>query len=56
MSTRDRPEYLLSLVHELCSFPNETEWEWVGLKRNNAEPKRIGQYISGLANSAALHP
>jgi len=49
----DRPAgYLASLVHELCALPRETEW--VELKVNEAEPQGIGEYISALANAAAL--
>jgi predicted HTH transcriptional regulator len=51
--TTDRPaDYLGSLVHELCALPRETEW--VEFKVNEAEPQAIGEYISALANSAAL--
>lgn len=51
--TADRPaDYLTSLVHELCALPRETEW--VEFKLNDAEPQAIGEYISALANSAAL--
>ena len=51
--TSDRPEaYLVSLVHELRTLPYETEW--VEFKVNNAEPQDIGEYISALANTAAL--
>lgn len=42
-----------SLVTRLLS--NGHELEWLEFKRNNAEPAEIGQYISALANSAALH-
>jgi ATP-dependent DNA helicase RecG len=49
----DRPaDYLASLVHELCALPRETEW--VEFKVNEAEPQAIGEYISALANAAAL--
>jgi ATP-dependent DNA helicase RecG len=49
----DRPvDYLVSLVRELCALPRETEW--VELKVNEAEPQAIGEYISALANAAAL--
>jgi len=52
--TQDRPiENLHSLLRELCKLPNETEW--VEFKRNNKDPKEIGEYISALANSAALY-
>lgn len=51
--TRDRPaNYLASLVRELCALPKETEW--VEFKVNDAEPRGIGEYISALANAAAL--
>lgn len=51
--TSDRPaEYLASLVRELCALPGETEW--VEFKVNDAEPQAIGEYISALANAAAL--
>ena len=51
--TTDRPaEYLVSLVRELCKLPHETEW--VEFKESNSNPQEIGEYISALANSAAL--
>ena len=51
--TTDRPtDYLISLVRELCKLPQETEW--VEFKVNDAEPQQIGEYLSALANSAAL--
>lgn len=51
--TSDRPaDYLVSLVHELRALPRETEW--VEFKQNDAEPQIIGEYLSALANSAAL--
>ena len=51
--TSGRPaDYLVSLVHELCALPRETEW--VEFKVNDAEPQAIGEYLSALANSAAL--
>ncbi len=46
------PEYLRSLLQELVSLPKEAEW--VEFKHNNAQPEMIGEYISALANSAAL--
>ena len=46
------PAYLLGLVSELRKLPKETEW--VELKRNNDNPEEVGEYISALANSAAL--
>lgn len=51
--TLSRPaEYLASLLHELCALPRETEW--VEFKVNESEPQAIGEYISALANAAAL--
>lgn len=51
--TVDRPTaYLIGLVQELRKLPNETEW--VEFKHNNAEPEQLGEYLSALANSAAL--
>jgi ATP-dependent DNA helicase RecG len=41
-----------NLVKQLASLSTETEWvEW---KYNKAESQEIGEYISALANSAAL--
>jgi len=45
--------YLVGLVRELCSLPRETEW--LEFKGNNSNPHEIGEYISALANSAALN-
>ena len=45
-------QYWASLAHELCSLPRETGW--LEFKHNNAEPQEIGEYISALANTAAL--
>ncbi len=45
-------QYWASLVHELRGLPNETGW--LEFKHNNADPHEIGEYISALANSAAL--
>jgi len=44
---------LHALLKELTALPHETEW--VEFKHNKAEPEEIGEYISALANSAALH-
>lgn len=41
-----------SLVLELCALPRESEW--VEFKVNNSNHSEIGEYISALANSAAL--
>ena len=45
-------EYLRGLVRELCQLRHETGW--VEFKHNNADPQEIGEYLSALANSAAL--
>lgn len=51
--TLERPaEYLISLVRELCGLNQETEW--VEFKVNVRKPEEVGEYISALANSAAL--
>ena len=46
-------ENLDKLIKELCKLPNETQW--LEFKHNNYNPEMIGQDISALANSAALH-
>lgn len=53
MSINRNNEYIISLVQELIKQPNETEW--LEFKHNNNDPEIIGQYISALSNSAALH-
>jgi ATP-dependent DNA helicase RecG len=53
MTPERNSEYLVSLVRELCKLPSETEW--VEFKVNNADPQEIGQYLSALANGAALN-
>lgn len=45
-------QYWASLVHELRASPNETGW--LEFKHNNADPQEVGEYLSALANSAAL--
>lgn len=45
-------EYLLGLLQELRKLPRETEW--VEFKHNNDNPEEIGEYLSALANIAAL--
>ena len=45
-------EYYVELVRELCTLPNETEW--VEFKVNVQDPEGIGEYVSALANSAAI--
>ncbi|MEW6156090.1 MAG: ATP-binding protein [Verrucomicrobiota bacterium] len=41
------------LLKSLLALPNETEW--VEFKHNNDAPEEIGEYLSALSNSAALH-
>lgn len=43
---------LVALIDRLRSLPAETEW--IEFKLNDAEPQAIGEYISALANAAAL--
>jgi len=52
MSVDRSTEYLAGLVRELRKLPQETEW--VEFKHNNANPQELGEYLSALANSAAL--
>ena len=41
------------LLKSLLALPAEAEW--VEFKHNNDSPDEIGEYVSALANSAALH-
>ena len=43
---------LFGLIKELAALPQEVEW--VEFKENNADPAEIGEYLSALANSAAV--
>ena len=52
MNGQRSPEYLQGLLRELCAQPRETEW--LEFKRNYGNPQKIGEYVSALANSAAL--
>ncbi len=45
-------EYIQGLINELIKLPSETEW--LEFKLNNDKPEKIGEYISGLSNSATL--
>ena len=45
--------YLRDLLRELKGLRTETEW--IEFKHNNDDPQMIGEYISALANSAALY-
>jgi predicted HTH transcriptional regulator len=47
------PEELGHLVNHLRSFAGENEW--IEFKCNKDDPEQIGEYISALSNSAALH-
>lgn len=40
-------------LKSLLALPRETEW--VEFKHNNDAPEEIGEYLSALANAAALH-
>lgn len=53
MTTDRNAEYLVGLVRELWKLPHETEW--VEFKVNNSDPQEIGEYVSALANAAALN-
>ncbi|MCY3595458.1 MAG: putative DNA binding domain-containing protein [Bacteroidetes bacterium] len=41
-----------ALVKRLCAHPRETEW--FEFKSSNANPKKLGQNISAIANAAAI--
>jgi hypothetical protein len=43
---------LNTLLRELTALP--TEVEWVEFKCNNQNPEEMGEYLSALANAAAL--
>ena len=43
----------VDLVKALCRPGGEVEW--IEYKQNNADPEKIGQYLSALANAAALN-
>ena len=44
---------LVPLLNKLISLAHETEW--VEFKHNNINSEEIGEYLSALSNSAALH-
>src|ERR1035437_3790618 len=46
-------DYLSGLITELRKLPAETGW--AEFKENNSDPEEIGEYISALSNTAALH-
>ncbi len=43
---------LIALIDRLRAMPSETEW--LELKRDNADPQQIGEYLSALSNEACL--
>ena len=45
-------ERLLAQVNDLRRLPAETPW--AEFKEDNADPRMIGELISGIANSARL--
>ncbi len=44
---------LIALIQKFAAQPGESEW--VEFKENNHDPEMIGEYLSALSNSAALH-
>jgi len=46
-------DYLSGLLVELCKQAAETGW--LEFKENNDSPDEIGEYLSALSNTAALH-
>ncbi len=44
---------VIAQIKELSALPQETEW--VEFKHNNENPQEVGEYISAISNSAALH-
>lgn len=51
--SNDGSIYYSHLLKELITIPGETEW--IEFKMNNQDPQEIGEYISALANTAALY-
>jgi ATP-dependent DNA helicase RecG len=43
----------LKLIEDYMKYPKENEW--IEFKENNSNPQLIGEYLSALSNSAALH-
>lgn len=44
---------VMQLVQQVARLPRETEW--AECKCNNSNPEDIGEYVSAIANSCALH-
>jgi len=53
MTSNRSNDYHAGLVLELCKVPRETEW--LEFKVSYSDPQAIGEYISALANAAALN-
>lgn len=51
--TEAERKYYIGLINELRKLPTETEW--VEFKVDNYNPVEMGEYLSTLSNSAALH-
>lgn len=51
--TEKENQYYLSLIDELRKLPKEAEW--AEFKVNNFAPNEVGEYLSALSNSGALH-
>ncbi len=52
MSNQPTNDFLVGLISELRKQPAETPW--LEFKQNRAAPEDVGEYISALANMAAL--
>ncbi|MGL4399992.1 MAG: AlbA family DNA-binding domain-containing protein [Luteolibacter sp.] len=52
MSNQPTNDFLVGLISELRKQPAETSW--LEFKQNKADPEDVGEYISALANMAAL--
>ncbi|MCL2662970.1 MAG: putative DNA binding domain-containing protein [Oscillospiraceae bacterium] len=44
---------IISIVRNACK--SASEYPWIELKENNADPQQIGEYVSSLSNTAALY-
>ncbi len=53
MTQSQNSEYWAGVADQLLRRPFEVEW--IEFKHNKADPITIGEYISALANAAALH-